>query len=153
MPGYAASNKQTPFDGSRAEQYRAETARVVLITPGDPVFKYLTEERGIPAATVLGCPDLRLLPAPIIGRDRVDFACVSLLRPAPGAEPTGVELAFVDILGRPAATEPRRVQWRFVENGCRDAWFWAGGSGDTAVVSRRLLRRSRWRCSPPARPG
>ena len=116
MTGYSAA--PAPFDASLAARSRAEVARGIPITTGDPRFLYLTA-RGIPADTILGCADLRLLPAPILGRDRVDFACVSLLRPAPDAEPTGAELAFVDILGQPSATEPRRVQWRFVERGCR----------------------------------
>jgi hypothetical protein len=133
MPGYAT--KQPPFDGARAEQYRAEIARGIQITSGDAAFKYWTEERGIPAATVLGCPDLLFLGAPVAGRNHVDSACVSLLRPTPEADPVGAELACVDTLGRLAATKPNRVQWRFVENGCRDAWFFAGGSGDTATVA------------------
>ena len=131
----AYSNKQPSFDRDHAEQHRAEIDRAVPVTEGDPAFLYLTEVRGIPAKTVLGCADLRMLPAPIPGRDRVDFACVSLLRTTPDAEPTGAELAFVDVLGHPAALEPRRVQWSLAEHGCRNAWFWAGGAGDIAVVA------------------
>jgi hypothetical protein len=123
------------FDGSKAEQYRAEIARAVALTVGDPASLHLANVRGIPRATFMSCQDLRYLPPPILGRPPVDGACVSLLRPRPDAAPTGVELAFVDQLGRASATAPNRVQWRFVENGCRDAWFFAGGSGNTAVVA------------------
>ena len=135
-----------PFDPARAAQSEAEIAQAVSLTADDPAVRFLAG-RGIPAAIALGCHDLRLLTPPITGRPHTDFACVSLLRPAPGADPTGAELAFVDILGRPAATEPRRVQWRFVENGCRDAWFWAGGSGEFAVVSESFAP-TRWRYAP-----
>jgi hypothetical protein len=124
-----------PFDAARADQRRAEIGRAVPITMGDPAFLYLTEVRGIPAATVLGCADIMFLAPPVAGRDQVDHGCVSLLRPAPDAEPTGAELAFVDALGHPAALEPARVQWAFAANGCRDAWFWAGGAGDVAYAA------------------
>ena len=125
----------SPFNSAHAALSKAEIARAVPTAEGDAAFRYLTGQRGIPPGVLLGCADVRTLPAPILGRDRVDFACVSLLRPAPGADPTGAELAFIDVLGRPSATEPRRVQWRFTEHGCRDSWFFAGGSGNVAVVS------------------
>jgi hypothetical protein len=102
--------ESTPFDQSRADQYRTEIARAVPITEGDATFLYWTKHRGIPAEVVVSCPDLLMLPTPIAGREKVDFGAVSLLRPAPGADPTGVEIALVDRAGRPAATEPRRMQ-------------------------------------------
>jgi hypothetical protein len=125
----------TSYDEDRANTRREDIARAVPVEDGDAAFLYLTNHRGIAADAVRGCPDLRLLKPPIAGRDCTDHACVSLLRPAPDAEPTGAELAFVDALGHPSATDPRRVQWSFVENGCKTGWFFAGGAGDTAVVA------------------
>jgi hypothetical protein len=129
-----------PFDPARAAQSKAEIARASALAADDPAAQFLAG-RGIPAAIALGCPDVRLLVPPIVGRPHTDFACVSLLRPVPDAGPTGAELQFVDILGRRSATAPHRVQWRFIENGCRDAWFWAGGTGGTAYVAEGFLAK------------
>jgi hypothetical protein len=148
MPG-VYPRKAAPFDPARAAQSKAEIDRAVPIVEGDAAFEYLTRVRGIPPEIVLGCADLRTLPAPIIGRPKVDFACVSLLRPAPDADPSGAELAFIDARGEPSLTEPIRVQWRFTERGCVGAWFHGGGSGDVAVIVEGFAA-SRSRCSPPA---
>ena len=136
---YAAS--PPPFDPARAERSKAEIVRAEPLTLGDPAQLHLTEHRSTPADIGLGCADLRMLRPPIAGRPATDFACVSLLRPAPDVDPTAAELAFIDAAGHPSATEPRRVQWRFVENGCRNGWFWAGGSGDRAVLSEGFLAK------------
>jgi hypothetical protein len=129
------STKAPPFDRDRAERYRAEIARTVPVTEGDPAFLYWTEHRGLPAQVVLGCGDLRHLPSPIQEQGPTVHAAVSLLRPAPGAEPTAAEVAFVDILGHPAALERARMYWALTERGCLRAWFWAGGSDTTAIVA------------------
>jgi hypothetical protein len=134
----AYSTPPQPFDAARAALSKAEIARGVPTIEGDPAFLYVAG-RGIPAATVLGCSNVQLLPAPIPGRPKTDFACVSLLRPAPDAEVTGAELTFIDILGHPTPTEPRRIQWAFEEHGCRNSWFWAGGSGDTLYCAEGFL--------------
>jgi hypothetical protein len=141
MPGYTAFDKQASFDDSRAEQYRAEIARADTLVLTDAASLYLSKVRGIPSATFMPCQDLRLLPSPIPDRPPTNWACVSLLRPAPDAAPTGAELTFIDILGHPTATEPRRVQWAFVEHGCRNSWFWAGGSGARAYIAEGFLAK------------
>jgi hypothetical protein len=135
------SQQPPPFDPVLAERSRAVINCAEPLILADPASIYLAKVRGIPTATFMPCTDLKVLMAPIPGRPATDHACVSLLRPAPGAEPTGAELAFVDVLGHPSATAPARVQWRFVENGCRDAWFWAGGSGGTAYVAEGFLAK------------
>lgn len=126
--------KGPKFDPARAAERKAEIARAVPLTEGDAAFLHLTKVRGIDPGTVLGCSDLRLLPPKILQRDATDYGLVSLLRPAPGVEPTGVEIAFVDRGGAKSEREPIRICWSFVKGGCRAAWFWCGGTGDRAVV-------------------
>jgi hypothetical protein len=127
--------KQSPFDPARAEERKAEITKAIPITEGDAAFLHLTKHRGIRAEIARICADLRMLPPPIIGRPLTDYGLVSLLRPAPDAEPTGVEVAFVDRGGAKSAKEPVRLTWSFVPRGCRDAWFFAGGDGNSAVIA------------------
>jgi hypothetical protein len=123
------------FDPDKATKRKAEVACRVPLTAGDAAFLHLTKVRGIRAEIVLGHSELWMLPAPITGRDATDFGLVSLLRPMPGAEPTGVEIAFIDRGGAKSTREPNRLSWSFVKGGCRGAWFWGGGESDIAVVA------------------
>jgi hypothetical protein len=136
-----ADASQPLFDPERAAQYRAEVDRSDSLVLCDAASLYLDKVRGIASAVFMPCSDLRVLSPPIPGRPPTDWACVSILRPLPNAAATGAELVFVDVLGNPAATEPRRMQWAFVEHGCRDAWFWAGGSGARAYVAEGFLTK------------
>jgi hypothetical protein len=133
------------FNPAKATQRQAEIDRAVPITGGDPAYHYWTATRGLPAEVVLTCSDLRWLPAPIPGCNRALSAVISVLRPAPDADPTGAEVAFVDALGAPAADDQNRprVSWKFVADGCRDAWLVAGGTGATALSRDSVPRH--WR--------
>jgi hypothetical protein len=137
----AYATKSPQFDPERAAQYRAEVDRAEDLVLCDPASLYLQNVRGIASAIFMPCPNLHVLAPPIIGRPPTDWAVVSLLRPLPNDDPTGAELTFIDIKGNPTATEPRRVQWAFAEHGCRDAWFWTGGSGPRAYVAEGFLAK------------
>jgi hypothetical protein len=119
------------FDPDKATKRKAAVARAIPLNADDPAYRHWVDVRGIPAEVVLTCRDLLLLRPPILEHSKTEFGAISLLRPAPDAEPTGCEITFID---RRGAKTSDRLTWAFVARGCVDAWFWAGGSGERVIA-------------------
>ena len=106
-----------------------------------PAARYLIEARKLPAATVLGCQDLRLLTAADRGQ-----AAPGSRGGQPAArcdgEVSGFQLEFVDITGARTGTEPGKQTYSLREHGVRDGLFHAGGSGDDRLPDRGVQLQS-----------
>jgi hypothetical protein len=126
-----ARSKFNPDWAARGQQL---LTAAVPIRDGTATFRYLTEQRGLPADLVLAAPDQLYLPSAAQGRGPDDHALLSVLRVKPDGEPTGIQATWLLIDDTPAPvseTRRKRDYFAFVEDGCRDACWWGGAESDT----------------------
>ena len=142
MTGYRPAEDVFADADAKVAAAKALFARAELVVEDDPVWRYLTAVRRLPAAAVRGAlKELRHIAPPIEGRPPQDHAVVSLLRDQRGAV-SGLQLTFVDIKGRATGTEPKRITYSLRLHGVRDGLFHAGGgAGGTCYLAEGYLEK------------
>jgi Protein of unknown function (DUF3631) len=107
------------------------------LAEGSPVWRYLTETRGLPAPAVHYCAaDLRQITPPIPGFDQLAYGVVSLLRDKAG-ETTGLALEACGPAGERVLVNGRtaRKTYCLQPNGVRDALLRVAAVGQGALVA------------------